>query len=67
MGHLARSDDISPDNLRRAMVFGAAMGSFAVEPFSINRFREIGPADVSARVREFSELVRFEIEPEHVE
>ena len=64
MGHLARTDETSTANLRRAMVFGAAMGSFAVERFSTQRFEEIGPAEVTARVREFAELVRFEIEPE---
>ena len=64
MGHLARTDDISSDNLRRAMVYGAAMGSFAVERFSTNRFDEIGVAEVTARVREFADLVRFEVESE---
>ncbi|MBE0595226.1 MAG: sugar kinase [Gemmatimonadales bacterium] len=63
MGHLARSDDLSPANLRRAMVYGAAMGSFAVERFSVRRFEEIGVAEVTARVREFSDLVRFDIDP----
>ena len=64
MGHVARTDDTSPANLRRAMVYGAAMGSFAVESFSVDRFKEIGPAEVSARVREFADLVRFEVDPE---
>jgi hypothetical protein len=35
-----------------------------VEQFSIRRFQEIGPAEVTARVREFADLVRFDIEPE---
>ena len=64
MAHLARTDDLSPENLRRAMVYGSAMGSFAVEQFSIRRFEEIGPAEVTARVREFADMVRFDIEPE---
>lgn len=64
MAHLARTDDLSPANLRRAMVYGSAMGSFAVERFSIQRFEEIGPAEVTARVREFADLVRFEVDPE---
>ncbi len=63
MGHLARTDDTSPDNMRRAMVFGSTMGSFAVERFSVNRFDEIGPAEVTARTRQFGDLVRFDIEP----
>lgn len=65
MGHLARSDDLSAANLRRAMVYGAAMGSFCVERFSTQRFEEIGPAEVTARVRQFNELVHFDLEDHH--
>jgi len=64
MAHLARTNDLSSGNLRRAMVYGSAMGSFAVERFSVRRFEEIGPPEVTARVREFADLVRFDIEPE---
>ena len=66
MGHLARSDDVTPANLRRAMVYGATMGAFAVERFSVERFDEIGPAEVTARARQFSDLVHFDFEPERV-
>jgi sugar/nucleoside kinase (ribokinase family) len=66
MGHLARSDDVTPANLRRAMVYGATMGAFAVERFSVQRFDEIGPAEVTARARQFSDLVHFDFEPERV-
>jgi sugar/nucleoside kinase (ribokinase family) len=66
MGHLARSGDLSPANLRRAMVFGATMGSFAVEDFSINRFGKIGPAEVTARARGFFELVHFDTGTDHL-
>ncbi len=62
MGHVARTGDRSEDNLRRAMVYGAAMGSFAVERFSVQRFEEIGPAEVTVRVRQFSRLVYFNLE-----
>lgn len=64
MAHLARTGDLSPHNVRRAMVYGSAMGSFAVEAFSVNRFHEIGRAEVTERVRAFSELVRFDILPD---
>jgi sugar/nucleoside kinase (ribokinase family) len=63
MGHIARSGDTSTDNVRRAMVFGSTMGSFAVERFSTRRFDEIGVAEVTARARAFGDLVRFEIDP----
>jgi len=62
MAHLARTDDLSPANLRRAMVYGTAMGSFAVERFSVARFEEISLADVQARVRACHDLVHFEFD-----
>ncbi|HKN66780.1 MAG TPA: PfkB family carbohydrate kinase [Gemmatimonadaceae bacterium] len=62
MGYIARHDDLSERGLRRAVVYGSAMGSFAVEKFSIERLLEVGPEDVNARVREFHQLVTFEQE-----
>ena len=46
--------------MRRAVVIGSAMGSFAVEKFSNQRLLEITRADVEARVKEFSKLVSFD-------
>ncbi len=60
MGHLARTGDLSDDNLRRAVIYGSAMGSFAVEKFSIERLLEIDQATIDARVREFQRLVAFD-------
>ncbi len=62
MGHLARTGDISEANMRRAMIYGAALGSFAVEKFSIERLLEVKPADIAKRVAEFKQLVAFETE-----
>jgi sugar/nucleoside kinase (ribokinase family) len=62
MGYLARSGDVSEANMRRAMIYGAALGSFAVEKFSIQRLLEVTPADIAARVAEFRQLVAFETE-----
>jgi sugar/nucleoside kinase (ribokinase family) len=60
MGYLARTGDLSEANLRRAVVYGSAMGSFVVEKFSIERLLEITPEDISRRVGEFFQLVNFE-------
>ena len=62
MGYLARTGDLSDTNFRRAVVVGSAMGSFAVEKFSVQRLLEISRADVAARVAEFQQLVAFEQE-----
>ena len=62
MGYLARTGDLSDANLRRAVVYGSAMGSFAVEKFSVQRLLELTPADITSRVAEFRRLVAFEEE-----
>lgn len=60
MGYLARTGDVSEANLRRAVVYGSAMGSFAVEKFSIERLLEITAKDLRDRVADFHRLVNFE-------
>src|SRR5688572_18177043 len=60
MGYLARTGDLSEPSLKRAVVYGSAMGSFAVERFSIQRFQEISREEIRARVKEFYRLVSFE-------
>ncbi len=61
MGHVARTDDFSHATLRQAMVYGAAMGAFAVERFSIERFDGISLGEVAERVQRFADLVMFEV------
>lgn len=60
MGYLAHAGSRDPDDLRRAVVYGSAMGSYAVEDFSVDRFRELDVQEVSDRVREFREMTAFE-------
>lgn len=62
MGYLARADRIDETSLRRAVVYGSTLGSFAVEKFSIDRLLEIGPTEIAARVAEFHRLVSFDQE-----
>ena len=62
MGYLAKTGDISEANMRRAMIYGAALGSFAVEKFSIERLLEVTAPELAKRVAEFKQLVAFETE-----
>jgi sugar/nucleoside kinase (ribokinase family) len=62
IGYLARTGDTSEANMRRGVVYGSAMGSFAVEKFSIDRLVTLTKSDIDARVREFRQLVAFEEE-----
>jgi sugar/nucleoside kinase (ribokinase family) len=56
MGYLARAGQIDSEHLRRAMVYGAAMGSFAVSQFGIKGFDGVTTVDVEQRVRAFHDL-----------
>jgi sugar/nucleoside kinase (ribokinase family) len=56
MAYLARTGSLAEDDVRRAMVYGAAMGSYAVEQFGIRAFEQVTLADVEARVRAFQDL-----------
>jgi len=60
MGHLARSGEVTPATLRRAMVYGSALGSFACERFSVERLKDLDTNDVLERVEEFRRLTAFE-------
>jgi sugar/nucleoside kinase (ribokinase family) len=56
MAYLARTRSVAEDNVRRAMVYGAAMGSYAVEQFGIRGFERVSLGDVEKRVRAFQDL-----------
>jgi sugar/nucleoside kinase (ribokinase family) len=62
IGYLARTGDLSEANMKRAVVYGSTMGSFAVEEFSIGRVLSVGNKEIVQRVREFKRLVAFEEE-----
>src|SRR5215210_5056024 len=61
MAYLARTRSVSDDNLRRAMVYGATMGSYAVEEFGIRGFERVTLADVESRVRAFQDLTHVSL------
>lgn len=56
MGYLARTATLSDESLRSAMVYGAAMGSYAVSHFGIRGFEGVTLIDVQRRVRTFRDL-----------
>lgn len=60
MGSLALAKEINVEALRRAMVTGSVMASYAVERFSLDRLREIGREDITKRYAAFQELTRFD-------
>ncbi len=61
MGYLAGTDDLSFDNLKRAVIYGSAMASFCVEQFSIERLKNLEQAEIKERVAQFARLVNFDV------
>ena len=62
IGHLAKTKDISFDNMKRAIIFGSAMASFCVERFGTERLIGLMQKEVDERVQDFIDLVQFEID-----
>ena len=62
MGHIAKTGDISFDNMKRGIIVGSAMASFCVEKFGPTRLKEITADDINGRLQQFKDLVSFDIE-----
>jgi sugar/nucleoside kinase (ribokinase family) len=61
IGYLASTNDISFDNMKRAIIYGSAMASFCVEKFGVERLVNLSRKELDTRVQDFVELVQFEI------
>ena len=57
-GYLAATDDISFENMKRAVIHGSAMASFCVEKFGTERLLNLTDAEIEAREAQFADLVR---------
>jgi len=62
IGHLAHTKDISFENMKTAIIVGSAMASFCVEKFGPQRLKEITKNDIDTRLKEFVQLVNFDID-----
>jgi sugar/nucleoside kinase (ribokinase family) len=61
IGYLASTDDISFDNMKRAIINGSAMASFCVEKFGTEKLLSITKQDVENRIEQFVALANFEM------
>jgi sugar/nucleoside kinase (ribokinase family) len=59
MGHLARTGEVTADNVRKAVIWGSTMASYCVQGFSYDRLRGLSREDIEGRYRGFVELTRF--------
>lgn len=61
LGYIASTNDISFENMKRAVIYGSAMASFCVEKFGTERLQNLSDSEVKSRIQQFVDLVQFEI------
>lgn len=60
IGWIAKTDDLSEENLKRAVIYGSTLASFCVEMFSIDRIKDLSHLEIKDRFLEFRALSHFE-------
>jgi sugar/nucleoside kinase (ribokinase family) len=61
VGYLASTNDISFENMKRAIIAGSALASFCVEKFGTEKLLNITKQEVEDRIEEFVSLSNFEM------
>ena len=61
-GYLAKTGDVSFENMKNAVVYGSALASFCVEKFGTDRMENLSHSEVQQRLMQFKHLTQFEIE-----
>lgn len=61
MGYMAKTGDLSFENMKRAVVFGSAMASFCVEKFGPQRLLDLKENDIQGRAHQFVSLAEFKL------
>jgi sugar/nucleoside kinase (ribokinase family) len=61
MGYLASTDDLTFDNMKRAIIAGSALASFCVEKFGTEKLTSISATNLEQRIQEFVSLANFEM------
>ncbi len=61
ISYLASTNDLSFENMKRAIIHGSAMASFCVEKFGTERIQDLTQEEISARVQEFVKLASFQM------
>lgn len=62
IAHLCRTDNISFENMKKAVVFGSALASLTVEKFGVDRLEYLSKEDLNSRLKEFENLLKVEVD-----
>ena len=60
IGYLHQTRDLSPENIKRAVIYGSSMASFCVEKFSTKGLEDLSYLQIQDRFREFRKISSFD-------
>jgi sugar/nucleoside kinase (ribokinase family) len=60
-GYLAKTEDISFENMKNAIIYGSNLASFCVEKFGTDRMQTLTADEVKTRLQAFKDLTQFDI------
>jgi sugar/nucleoside kinase (ribokinase family) len=60
-GYLSKTENISFENMKNAIIYGSNIASFCVEKFGTERLQELTNSEVTQRLQAFKELTQFDI------
>ncbi|MFJ1472650.1 PfkB family carbohydrate kinase [Capnocytophaga cynodegmi] len=61
VGYLAKTGDMSFENMKNAIIYGSTLASFCVEKFGTERMLSVTKDEISKRLLQFKELTQFEM------
>ncbi len=61
-GYIAKTGDVTFENMKKAIIYGSTLASFCVEKFGTERMENLSAKEVQKRLHQFKSLTQFEIE-----
>jgi sugar/nucleoside kinase (ribokinase family) len=61
-GYIAKTGNISFENMKKAVIYGSALASFCVEKFGTERMLTLTDKEIFERLQQFKDLTQFDIE-----
>ena len=60
-GYIAKTGDISFENMKNAVIYGSTLASFCVEKFGTERMESLTSKEIHKRLQQFKDLTQFDI------
>lgn len=60
-GYLTKTEDISFENMKNAVIHGSNLASFCVEKFGTERMQNLSKKEINQRLLQFRELTQYEM------